>query len=112
MTKTRKNSPWTKEYNDSRYGTYEGARGTPAEWAGTFKEVWSSVEKAKEFLKEESLWDIIGVPAGSDFATVKAAFYKLIKTIHPDHAAKGTADEERTKKVLSAWQVLKDMLDK
>lgn len=95
-----KRNPWKEP---SRYGTFEGPRGDADQWRAAFGEAWQS-STAVKVLKDESPWDIIGVPAGSAWATIKSAFGKLIKIHHPDKG--GT--KEMAQKIIAAYEKLKE----
>ena len=99
-----KRNIWT---DPSQYGTYEGPRGDPSEWAEAFKEAWN-VRGAKNIIKEESAWTILGVVDGSDWNAIKTAFRKLMKIHHPDHGG----DTETCKKMIAAYTLLKEQFDK
>ena len=98
-----KRSIWTETV--SRYGTYEGEYGSAAEWAASFQDAWSGVG-AKEIIKDESPWGILGVAAGSTLDEVKSAFRKLIMKNHPDKGG----DAELCKKIIAAYTTLQGML--
>jgi DnaJ-class molecular chaperone len=108
MAKAKKawNKPWDTKGN---YGTFEGPFGTPAEWANIFEQVWSQTA-CIEILKEETPFDVLGVSITSTWEEIKAAFRALVKVIHPDRGA--TGNEERCKKVLAAYSILKERFEK
>jgi hypothetical protein len=56
---------------------------------------------------ELSLYDILGVDAGSDSQQIKAAYYAAIKTCHPD-IDPGPAAHGEALKLIEAYRVLSD----
>jgi curved DNA-binding protein CbpA len=58
-------------------------------------------------------YELLGVPAGADVATIRRAYLALARRHHPDaHASGGPADraaaERRMQEVTAAWAVLGD----
>lgn len=99
---------WVKDY---RYGRNAGPRGNPEKWRAAFKETMSP-DEAKEYIGDDSPWGILGIPAGSSFATIKKAFHTLINKYHPDKWQNASQVEkdainERAKKIIAAWTTLK-----
>jgi DnaJ-like protein len=55
-----------------------------------------------------SPYDVLGVPQNANDATIKAAFHRTAKACHPDlHAADPTA-EQRLRKAVASYEVLKN----
>ena len=53
-------------------------------------------------------YDVLGVPFGADYETIKAAYRKALKVYHPD-LHEGNANAERlSKQIIDAHAVLKD----
>lgn len=50
----------------------------------------------------------LGVPRDADLPTIKSAYRRLAKTLHPDHNPGDAAAEQRFKEVTEAYQVLAD----
>lgn len=108
MSRAKSNKPKRNVWTDlSPYGTYEGEPGNPAEWASAFKEAWDA-RTAKDIVNDESPWDILGIVAGSTLAEVKTAFRKLMLVHHPDKGG----DEETCKRIIAAYTILQEMLNK
>ena len=87
----------------SPYGTYEGRRGSPEEWRGTYSDAWDYAT-AKRTIRQESPWEILGLPINSPWEAVKAAFRRLMLIHHPDKGG----NEETCRKIISAYVVLKE----
>ncbi len=85
------------------YGTYEGPRGTPDEWASAFKERMTP-EQIEKILGAETPWSILGIKPGATQAEIKKAYFKRAKETHPDH----NPDKDRSEfqKVQAAYEKL------
>jgi molecular chaperone DnaJ len=57
---------------------------------------------------EKDFYAILGVPQGADEATIKKAYRKLARKMHPDQNAGDPKAEERFKEVGEAYSVLND----
>jgi len=99
---TPKHNPWK---DPSPYGTYEGPRGTPADWARNFKQAWDS-RTCREIIKSESAWDILGIAPGTSWPEVKKAYRALILKHHPDVGGDG----ELCRKIVAAYSLLEEQL--
>ena len=94
---------WVKDY---RYGRNTGARGNPNSWRSAFKEVMDP-DEAKQFLDDDSPWVILEIPVGSAFDVIKSAFRRLINIYHPDKWGNTKEANEKAKKIIAAWTLLK-----
>lgn len=84
----------------SPYGTYEGVRGSREEWRASFEGAWTgTAQEAREFLREETPWSILGIEVNSDLATIKSAYRRLMLVHHPDHGG----DPVIARKVMAAY---------
>jgi DnaJ-class molecular chaperone len=95
----KKKSVFSSDY--SPYGTYEGPRGSKAEWKDYFNETWTHTT-AQEAIQEETPWDIIGVKIGSSATEIKTAFRKKMLVHHPDQGG----DPVVARKILAAYYLL------
>lgn len=57
---------------------------------------------------EKDFYAVLGVPRDADAATIKKAYRKLARTLHPDHNPDDPAAETRFKEVGEAYAVLSD----
>lgn len=57
---------------------------------------------------EKDFYAVLGVPKDADAATIKKAYRKLARTLHPDHNPGDAKSEERFKEVGEAYAVLSD----
>jgi hypothetical protein len=98
-------NPWT----GAPSGTYEGPRGNPAIWAKAFAERLSE-EDAKNILRGQSPWEILGLFDSEDMSLTLArdAFKTLIKVYHPDISK--TGDAEKAKKLIAAISKIEEIL--
>ncbi len=97
----RKSDIWT---SPSRYGTYEGERGNPEQWAAAFNFVWDRDFAEKLFRNSTtSPWAILGVPEGSPAGVIKSAYRAKLREHHPDHGG----SKEMCQKIISAYALLK-----
>ena len=53
-------------------------------------------------------YDVLGVPFGADYDTIKAAYRKALKTYHPDLHEGDAGAERLSKQIIDAHAVLKD----
>jgi len=109
MTKAKK--PKRNVWKDpSPYGTYEGERGIPEEWAKAFRAAWDHSDAAtcQEMIKEKTPYEVLGVPTGSVWPTVRHAYLMLIKKHHPDLGG----DVEVCKEIIAAYTLLETMRPK
>jgi DnaJ-class molecular chaperone len=88
----------------SKYGTYSGDPGSPEQWAKNYSAAWDAAF-CKTIIKEKTPYEILGIPTGSDWATIRHAYLKLIKANHPDLGG----DVEICKEVIAAYTLLEDM---
>lgn len=85
----------------SPYGTYEGERGSPQQWAKAFDFAWDKGTAIK-IVNDDSPWGILGIPVDSPLSVIKTAFRKLILINHPDKGG----DKEVCQKIISAYVIL------
>jgi len=100
--KTKKR-PSAFDPNYSPYGTYEGKRGNPDQWADSFKSRFSDAE-IKEIIGEESPWKILGLTPGATQKEIRSAFLRLALETHPDRNPHLDGSEFR--KVRAAYEKL------
>jgi hypothetical protein len=67
----------------SRYGTYEGARGSADQWREAFRQRFTQAEIA-QYLGDRTAWDVLGIAPGSSAAVIKAAYRQRARETHPD----------------------------
>ena len=97
--KNPRKSVFDKDYS-SPYGTYQGDRGSREEWRASFEQAWTgTATEAREFLREETPWSILGVEADADLATIKSAYRRLMLVHHPDHGG----DPAVARKIMAAY---------
>lgn len=99
-----KKNPFSPDY--APYGTYKGEPGSPDQWKSAYDTRMGSQE-AKTHLADDSPYIILGIEEGSSWAQIKAAYRKLVFTVHPDHG--GTS--EAFKKVHAAYSILMEQFD-
>jgi hypothetical protein len=87
----KRSNIWTDE--GSRYGTYDGPRGNPSAWAGTFSGVWENSPTVKA-LESLECYRILGVQPNASKSELKARFRSLVKLHHPDHGGDRTTYEQ------------------
>lgn len=92
-------SVWDDDY--CPYGTYEGERGNPRQWSSTFHYKFTK-NSAKEFIKNESPYSILGVSPTASASEIKKAYRKLMLKHHPDKGG----DIEKAKKIIAAYTLL------
>lgn len=85
----KRSSVWDDK-GSSRYGTYEGPRGNPSEWASTFSGVWENSPTVKSLEALEN-YRTLGLPPTASPAEIKARFRTLVKQHHPDHGGDSIA---------------------
>jgi DnaJ-class molecular chaperone len=93
-----KRNVWT---DPSPYGTYEGERGNPEQWKSSFQEAMDK-DTAKEIVKDESPWTILGIPENSSVIITKRAYRVLLLKHHPDKGG----DENLCRKIIAAYTML------
>lgn len=101
-TSVPRKSIWDKDYK-SPYGTYEGERGSPSQWAGAFEKRFSP-EEIKVILGDDSPYTILGLNVGASHAEIRSAYLKLAKATHPDHNPHLDGSEFR--KIKAAYESL------
>ena len=97
----KRKSVWTEP---SRYGTYEGERGSPEQWAGTFSAAFDKSDTIKSIIGM-SAYEVLGLlPAATD-EDVQKAYRKLARLHHPDHDGDRTKFEAAT----TAYNTIKSL---
>lgn len=94
-----KRNIWTD--TTSRYGTYEGERGSPEQWSQGFSYVWNNVSTIK-VLNGVSPRVILGVSESASPEEIKSAYRRLVKIHHPDKGG----NQAMFEKVIVAYTVL------
>ncbi len=96
-------SIWNKP---SRYGTYEGERGSPSQWRNTFAAM--SGDEARVIIEaaKETPWSLLGIEPTDDLKAIKSAYRKRMLEVHPDRGG----SEEAAKKVIAAWTLIEETL--
>jgi len=81
-------------------------------------EVREDIERKHASLSHATLYDLLGVPAGTDEAEIKKAYYAMAKKYHPDrHHTAHLRDvqgllEELFSKITQAYQTLSDQAER
>lgn len=101
IKKAKRPSPFSRNYRP--YGTYEGPRGNPDEWAKAFGERLPQAE-IEEILGDDSPWGILGLKAGATQKEIKSAFFRMAMETHPDRNPGKDGTEFR--KVRAAYERL------
>jgi hypothetical protein len=83
------------------YETYEGPRGSAAEWRGTFFDRMG-FDKAVEILGSDDPMVVFGLKGDATWSDVVKMYRKLAVKYHPDKGG----DVEAMKKVNAAYEVL------
>lgn len=94
------------------YKTYDPAAkgfGTVADWGRRFKDRLN-LDEAVAVLDADSPLGILGFTEMPAMQALKDAFKKLIRKYHPDNGE--SADAEKATKIIAAYTVLKDKLEK
>lgn len=98
----RRPSVFDKDYE---YPQHKGPRGTPEMWAEMFQERMG-IDQAETILggkgKHADAYKILGIEPGVTWATVKSAYRKKAREVHPDCG--GT--KEAFQVLLAAYTVL------
>ena len=99
-----KKSIWT---TPSKYGTYEGERGSPTQWAAAFNVSFENSESIQHILGMSS-YRILGVQPSCSEEELKRAYNKLARKHHPDkrcHYPEGS--DELFRKYTNAYESIK-----
>ena len=86
----------------SPYGTYEGERGNPDQWAKSFR-ARMHPDDVKRILGNDNPWQILGLQTGATQAEIKRAYRKRAMETHPDITG---SDGEEFKRVQAAYERL------
>jgi DnaJ-domain-containing protein 1 len=100
-----KRNVWTDQ---SPYGTYVGPAGSAAQWRQAFSEAMGR-EEAEEILsgQPDSPWVILGVSPNATQDEIKHAYRMLMLRFHPDRCGNTKESNERAKRIIAAYTVLK-----
>lgn len=72
-----------------------------------------SLDEANTYLKDQSPYDILEVASNSNWEMVKKAFRKMAMKWHPDKNPDNiTEAEEKMKKILAAYTIIKNIVGK
>jgi len=88
------------------------ASAAPGKAAGTGAPTLESLRTAAEHLRGADHFQVLGVGRDADAGRIKAAYFQLARTFHPDAAKEGEAEEARTlradifARVAAAWAAL------
>lgn len=95
-----------------RYDPEKDGFGSPSQWKKAFNKRMS-LNEAKTYVKDQSPYDILEVASGSDWEVVKKAFRKMAMKWHPDKNQDNISEaEEKMKKILAAYTVIKNIIGK
>ena len=89
--------------NFAPYGTYKGTKGTPDEWAESFKARMSDKE-IEEILGTDTPWAILGIKPGASQSEIKKAYHKKSRETHPD--LNPTKDRKEFQRIQAAYEKL------
>ena len=86
--------------------------GSPSQWKKAFNKRMS-LDEANTYLKDQSPYDILEVASNSNWEMVKKAFRKMAMKWHPDKNPDNiTEAEEKMKKILAAYTIIKNIVGK
>lgn len=105
MPRTKGTTPKRNIWTDttSKYGTYTGEAGNPAQWANAFQYAKMSKDQALGILQQgESPLTILGLKPGATEIEIKKAMRILAVKYHPDKGGDRTMFE----KVMAAYTLL------
>lgn len=113
MPRTKSTAPKRNIWTDttSKYGTYEGQAGNPAQWAAAFKTAKMTRDQALGILKEgESPYEVLGIPETATVNEIRKAMAGLVLKYRQDsfsHDKAGSdANREMFDKVMAAYTLL------
>lgn len=92
---------WDDDYKP--YGTFKGPKGSPDEWKQAFREMFDTVDEAKEELGKDSPLTILGLKLGATIKEIKNAWKKLVIKYGPD---KPEENPSLFRKIMAAYKVL------
>ena len=99
----KRKSIW--EDNTSRYGTYEGERGNPSQWASTFGFTFENSSSVQSILGM-SAYTVLKISATATDKEITAAYRKLAKIYHTD---KPTGNAEKFREITEAYKTIKKL---
>ncbi len=82
--------------------------------AGNFRDIVLMIEQMETDIDSKNHFEVLGVDADASDADIKAAYFNLVKMIHPDRLPKGIPDDIRERcedlfsRVSEAFSVLSD----
>ena len=98
-----------KKFGDvfSRYKTYDDSegRGSVSEWKDLFNQRYSA-EEAKNIIKENDPYLIMGVSLESSLEELKSKYRVLVMQNHPDKGG----DPIKCKQIIAAYSILEKIL--
>lgn len=95
-----------------RYDPKVEGYGSPSQWKKAFNKRMS-LDEANSYLKDQSPYDILEVASNSNWEMVKKAFRKMAMKWHPDKNPDNiTEAEEKMKKILAAYTIIKNIVGK
>ena len=100
-----KRNVWT---DASPYGTYTGPAGNASQWRQAFSEAMGR-DEAEEIIagQSDSPWVILGVNPNATPSEVKSAYRRMMLKYHPDKCGNTTGSNERAKRIIAAYTVMK-----
>jgi len=97
-----KKSIWTD--TTSKYGTYKGARGNPAQWSATFDQVFTQSDTIQSIIGM-SAFTVLGIEPTASDEIVKRAYRRLVKIHRADREGD---DSTQFRKIQNAYDSIMD----
>lgn len=88
----------------SKYGTYEGERGSPEQWAANFNVSFENSESIQKILGM-SAYQVLNIQPHCSDEDVKTAYRKFARLYHPDKGG----DAELFQKYTTAYETIKKL---
>jgi bifunctional non-homologous end joining protein LigD len=98
-----KKSIWTD--TTSKYGTYKGARGNPAQWSATFDQVFTQSDTIQSIIGM-SAFTVLGIEPTASDEIVKRAYRRLVKIHRADREGD---DPTQFRKIQNAYDTIMNM---
>lgn len=96
-----KKSFWSEK---SRYGTYEGERGSPDQWASSFGHSFENSESVKAIFGMDAYTTLGLTPSASD-REIQLAYRRLARVHHPDKGG----NQVEFQKITDAYNMVKSL---